>query len=182
MKEEKSVKKYLIIALMAAIISILSPMSIMLPISPVPISLATFAIYLTAYVLGGIDGAISTMIYVLLGIVGAPVFTGFTGGIAKILGPTGGYIIAYVFLAIIAGTFVEKFFGNTFLCFVGMVIGTIVLYLVGTLWLSYVAGMSFDKALFAGVIPFIPGDIVKMILAHIVGTKIRHLLIKGKYI
>ena len=87
---------------MSAVIMILSPFSITIPISPVPISLSTLTIYLASYILGSKYAAISTMLYVLLGIIGLPVFTGFTGGVAKVLGPTGGYIISYVFLAIIA--------------------------------------------------------------------------------
>lgn len=182
MNNNIDIKKSLTIALMAAVISVLSPISMSIPISPVPISLSTFVIYLTANILGGINAAFSTIIYVLLGIVGVPVFTGFTGGVAKVLGPTGGYIISYVFLAIISGCIIEKNQNNIIMCFVGMILGTIVLYIVGTLWLAHVAGMTFDKALLAGVIPFIPGDIIKMILAYILGRNIKRILSRGGFI
>lgn len=175
-------KKYLITALMAAVITILSPFSFMIPISPVPISLATFAIYLTTYILGAKYSAISTMIYVILGMVGLPVFTGFTGGIGKVLGPTGGYIISYVFLAIIAGLIIEKNYDNIVICFVGMFAGTIILYLVGTLWLAFVTNMTFRAALFAGVVPFIIGDIAKMIMACIIGNRVRNALVRANYL
>ena len=85
------------IALMTAVICVISPFAIAIPVSPVPISLATFAIYLTVIILGWEDGTISVLVYVLLGFAGAPVFTGFTGGAGKVLGPTGGYIIGYIF-------------------------------------------------------------------------------------
>ena len=175
-------RKYLITALMSAVIMILSPFSIAIPISPVPISLSTLTIYLASYILGSKYAAISTMLYVLLGIIGLPVFTGFTGGVAKVLGPTGGYIISYVFLAIIAGSVIEKNYDNKVICFLGMLLGTIVLYIVGSLWLAFVMRISFRAALFAGVIPFIPGDIVKMIVALFLGDRIRIILKKLNYL
>ena len=175
-------KRYLIIALMTAVICILSPISITIPISPVPISLATLGIYLTIYILGGKDGAISTMIFILLGLVGAPVFTGYSGGVGKVLGPTGGYIVAYIFLAIIAGYIIEKNYDSFFICLLGMGLGTVVLYLVGTLWLKVLTEMTFNQALLVGVIPFIPGDIVKMIIALIIGKRLRQILIRAGYI
>lgn len=175
-------RKYLITALMSAVIMILSPFSITIPISPVPISLSTLSIYLASYILGSKYAAISTMLYVLLGIIGLPVFTGFTGGVAKVLGPTGGYIISYVFLAIIAGSVIEKNYNNKVICFLGMFLGTIVLYIVGSLWLAFVMSISFRAALFAGVIPFIPGDIVKMIVVLFLGDRIRVILKKLNYL
>lgn len=175
-------RKYLITALMSAVIMILSPFSITIPISPVPISLSTLTIYLASYILGSKYAAISTMLYVLLGIIGLPVFTGFTGGVAKVLGPTGGYIISYVFLAIIAGSVIEKNYNNKVICFLGMFLGTIVLYIVGSLWLAFVMRISFSAALFAGVIPFIPGDIVKMIVALFLGDRIRIILKRLNYL
>ena len=78
--------------LMAAVICILGPISLPIPISPVPVSLGFFAVYLTVYILGMKMGSASVLIYVLLGFVGLPVFTGFSGGIGKVLGPTGGFI------------------------------------------------------------------------------------------
>ena len=175
-----SIKDIIIIALMAAVICVLSPFSITIPISPVPISLATLAIYLTMMILGGTKGTISVIIYVFLGFIGAPVFTGFSGGVGKVLGPTGGYIIGYIFLAIISGMFIDNF-RSKWMQFLGMVVGTIVLYIFGTLWLAFETSMTFKEALFAGVIPFIPGDVVKMIIALYAGTKIKNVLNKGNF-
>ena len=175
-----SIKDIIIIALMAAVICVLSPFSITIPISPVPISLATLAIYLTMMILGGTKGTISVIIYVFLGFIGAPVFTGFSGGVGKVLGPTGGYIIGYIFLAIISGMFIDNF-KYKWWQFFGMVVGTIVLYIFGTLWLAFETSMTFKEALLAGVIPFIPGDIVKMIIALYVGTKIKNVLNRGNF-
>ena len=93
-------------ALMTAVTCIVAPLSI--PIGPVPISLTNFAIYLSLYILGWKKGTVSYLLYLLLGLVGLPVFSGFSGGIAKLAGPTGGYIIGFIPMAIIAGIIIEK--------------------------------------------------------------------------
>jgi biotin transport system substrate-specific component len=166
-----------IIGIVAAVISILGPLS--LPIGVIPISLTTFAILIAVYSLGMKKGTISVLIYILLGLVGLPVFSGFSSGPAKLLGPTGGYIIGYVFMALAAGFFIDRFFDKWYLCFIGMVIGTAFCYGIGTTWLSYQANMSASAALAAGVIPFIPGDLLKIIIALIIGPQIRKRLIKA---
>ena len=97
-------------ALMAAVTCVLAPMSI--PIGPVPISFTNLAIYLSLYLLDWKKGTLSYLIYLLLGLVGLPVFSGFTGGLAKLAGPTGGYIIGFIPMAIIAGIVIDKFSGN----------------------------------------------------------------------
>ena len=94
-------------ALMAAVLCILAPMVV--PIGPIPISLASFLLYITAYILGGRSALISCGIYVLLGAAGLPVFSGYAGGLAKLTGPTGGYIIGYLFMVYIAGKLIDKF-------------------------------------------------------------------------
>ncbi|NLZ83526.1 MAG: biotin transporter BioY [Clostridiales bacterium] len=166
-----------IIGIVAAVLSILSPIT--LPIGVVPISLTTFAILIAVYTLGMKKGTISVLIYILLGLVGLPVFSGFSSGPAKLLGPTGGYIIGYVFMALIAGFFIDRYFDKYYLCFIGMILGTIICYSFGTTWLAYQANMSAKTALAAGVIPFIPGDLLKIITALIVGPQIRKRLIKA---
>lgn len=158
-------------ALMAAVLCILGPLA--LPIGPVPISLATFAVLLAAYVIGPIKSAISCLIYLAVGAIGLPVFSGFQGGFAKLAGPTGGYLLGYLFLALIAGYFIQHFNNKTWMHFIGMCLGTAVLYAIGTFWLAHVAGLSFGEAIAAGVLPFIPGDIIKMIVAIVLGRHIR---------
>ena len=194
MNKNLSINRIVSIALMTAVICVLSPFAIAIPVSPVPISLATFAIYLTVIILGWEDGTISVLVYVLLGFAGAPVFTGFTGGAGKVLGPTGGYIIGYIFLAFIEGAFVdgarkarpyEETVGASYTSatmLIGMVLGTIVLYVIGTIWLMRQAGLTLVAAFSAGVLPFIVGDIVKMIVALFAGSKIRSALVKSNLI
>jgi biotin transport system substrate-specific component len=167
-----------LIAVMTAVMCILGPLS--LPIGIVPISLTNLAIYLAIYTLGTKRGTLSYIVYLFIGVVGLPVFSGFSGGFTKLLGPTGGYLIGFVLMAFISGIFIDNFSNNIYMCFLGMVLGTIVTYLLGTAWLSYETKLTFNAALYAGVIPFIPGDLVKMIIASLIGPQIRKRLISAE--
>ena len=158
-------------ALMAAVTCILAPLSI--PIGPVPISFTNLAIYLSLYLLGWKKGTISYLIYLLIGLVGIPVFSGFTSGPGKLFGPTGGYLIGFIPLALIAGYFINHFHNKKALSFLGMILGTAVCYALGTTWLAIQAHMGFQAALMAGVVPFLPGDFIKMILALLIAPQIR---------
>ena len=170
-------------AVMAAVICVLGPISMAIPISPVPISLASMAVYLAVTVLGMKLGTLSCLFYLLLGLVGLPVFSGGSAGAAKLFGPTGGYLVGYLFLALIAGAFVGRYTENKWksiaFAALGMVLGTMVLYALGTAWLAYSAGMDFQAALWAGVIPFIPGDLVKMVIAVLLGSAVRGRLLRA---
>ena len=174
-----SIHSITLIGLMAAVTCIVAPFSI--PIGPVPLSLTSLAIYLTVILLGWKKGTLSYIIYLLIGLAGIPVFSSFTGGIGKLLGPTGGYLIGFIFTAVITGIFVDRFNGKRVMYFLGMILGTLVLYGFGTAWLAYQADMTFQAALFAGVIPFIPGDFAKMIIALLIGPEIRKRIIKSGY-
>ncbi len=168
-----STRKLVLIALMTAITCIFAPMAIPIPVSPVPISLTNLVIMISIYVLGFKDATISYIVYLLLGLVGLPVFSGFTGGLGKLAGPTGGYLIGFIFLALIAGLFVDKFPKNRILAVVGMLIGMAITYIFGTEWLAIQLKMSFVAALSVGVIPYLAGDAVKIIIAIIVGPVLR---------
>lgn len=166
-----------VIGVMTAVTCILAPLS--LPIGPVPISLTNLAIYFALYVLGVKFGCISYLVYLLIGFIGVPVFSGFTSGPGKLLGPTGGYLIGFIPMAVIAGILIDKFISNRIICLLGMIGGTIVAYAFGTAWLAYQAHLDWKAALMAGVIPFIPGDLAKMALAMIAGPQIRKQLIRA---
>lgn len=162
--------------MMAAVTCILGPLSLSIPVSPVPISLTNLAVYFTVYVLGMKLGTVSYLIYMLLGLVGLPVFSGFSGfseDTAKLFGPIRGYIIGFIFMVVICGYFIEQWSGKLYMHFIGMVLGTAVCYLFETVWPAYKANMGFYAALGAGVIPFIPGDLAKIIIALIAGPMIR---------
>ncbi len=162
-----------LIALVTAVTCILAPFSIPLPISPVPISFTNLVLYVSIYLLGWKRSTISYIIYLLLGFAGLPVFSGFTGGIGKLAGPTGGYLIGFLLLTVIAGLFVEHFPQKRLLCALGMILGTIVTYIFGTFWLSAQLHMTFTEGLAVGALPYLPGDIIKIGIALIIGPAIK---------
>ena len=161
-----------LVALMTAITCVMGPFSIPIPISPVPISLTNLAIYFITCIIGWKLGTLSYLLYLCIGIVGLPVFSSFSSGFGKLLGPTGGYLIGFIFLAVISGICFEKT-NNRIFQIIGLILGTAVCYLFGTVWLCYQAGLTFYQGLWAGVIPYIPGDLVKIVLAVLFAPVIR---------
>ena len=165
-------KQMVLIALMTAVTCVLGPLSIPLPFSPVPISLTNFAIFLAIFVLGMKNGTISFIIYLLLGAVGVPVFSSFRGGLQVLAGPTGGYLIGFIFLALIMGFALDHFDRKLVPTIIGMIIGMAVCYAFGTVWLAKLLSLSFKEGLMMGVIPYLAGDAAKIIIAAIVGPKL----------
>lgn len=165
-------KQMVLIALMTAVTCVLGPLSIPLPFSPVPISLTNFAIFLAIFVLGMKNGTISFIIYLLLGAVGVPVFSSFRGGLQVLAGPTGGYLIGFIFLALIMGFALDHFDRKLVPTIIGMIIGMVVCYAFGIVWLAKLLSLSFKEGLMMGVIPYLPGDAAKIIIAAIVGPKL----------
>ena len=172
-------KDITIIGLMAAVICVLGPLSITIPGTPVPISFTNLALYFFVMTAGKRKAAVSYLIYMLLGAAGLPVFSAFTGGAAKLAGPTGGYLIGFLFLALISGWFVERSDGNLWISAFGMVLGTIVTYGFGTAWLCVQMNLKFVQGLWIGVIPYLPGDAVKIVIAVIAGARARSALKKS---
>lgn len=173
MQKNFSVRAMVLAALTAAVLCVLAPLSI--PVGPIPLSLATLVIYLALYLLGWKWGCAAVLVYVLLGAAGLPVFSGFAGGLGKVLGPTGGYIVGYVFLALTAGLFVEYGHGRA-VQLAGMALGTAVLYAFGTAWFCFQAEVPLGEALQKCVWIFIPGDLLKIAAAAAAGPLLRRRL------
>ena len=173
-------KRMALMGVMTAVICILGPFAIPIPFSPVPLSFTNLAIYLTVYVLGAKAGTFSYLIYLLLGMAGLPVFSGFSGGIGKLAGPTGGYLLGFIFMALIAGVMISHFPGHPVMHAVGMILGLAVCYTLGTAWLSVQLGISFTAALAVGVFPSLPGDAVKIAGAMFLGPKLRREIRKAE--
>ena len=167
------------IALVTAIMCIISPFMIYIPVSVVPVSLSVFTVFIGVYVLDVKEGLIACTLYVLLGLAGLPVFSGFTGGPAKLLGPTGGYILGYFLIILIAAPFVRGS-NDRRIHFLALIVGVAACYFLGTLWLAVSTGISFDKALMAGVLPFIPADLVKTAAILVVGPQLKRVS-EGQY-
>lgn len=168
-----------LIGLMTAVLCVLGPWAFTLPFSPVPISLGTLGVYFVVIVLGRTTGTLSVLLYLLLGLVGVPVFTGFMGGPAKVFGPTGGYLIGYIFMAFICGYFTEKFAGKYILCCLGMCLGTLVCYFFGSIWMANQLNLSFIEACIMGALPYLPGDLLKILFANAIGGKLRVALLRA---
>lgn len=179
MNNKISTSTMAMVALMAAVLCVLAPFSI--PVGPIPISLATFGLYLAVMILGGKKATVVCLMYLLMGFVGLPVFSGFTGGPIRLFGPTGGYLLGYLLLTIIAGSFVDKFPGKRGVCLLGMLLGTVTCYFVGTAWLSYQMKLDFGSAWMVGVMPFLFGDGLKILAAMWVGPIIRGRIWRAGY-
>ena len=161
------------IALMTAVLCILAPISIPVPFSSVALSLATFAIYLMAYILKPKQALFSVGLYLLLGAAGLPVFAGYLGGISRFASPNGGYLIGYLLLAGGSSWAVHRF-PNIILQLSGMLLSTLLMYGTGTLWFAFGTKTPFFFSLLASAMVFLPADIIKMLFAVYIGRKIQH--------
>lgn len=163
-----------LIPMFTAIIAVCSWISIP---GPVPFTLQTFGVFLAVGTLGGKRGTVSVLIYLLLGAIGAPVFSGFTGGIGKLFGSTGGYIIGFLCSALIMWGMEALLGRKNFIKILSMVLGLIVCYLFGTIWFMVVytnnnGEIGLWSALTMCVIPYIIPDAVKIALAFILSAKL----------
>ncbi|MBP3445689.1 MAG: biotin transporter BioY [Clostridia bacterium] len=173
MKKTKT-KEIILISLSAAIICICS--WIQVP-SAVPFTLQTFAVFLVSAVLGAKKGVAATLVYILLGAVGLPVFSGFQGGVGVLLGATGGYVFGFVLLALIVGAVAEKKGIKLLPSVLSGLAGILLCYLVGTLWFAFVYGDgSFSGAFSVCVLPFIIPDAIKITLAMIIAKRVKNLI------
>ena len=163
------------IAIFAVIMAICSWISIPME---VPFTLQTFGVFIAVGILGGKRGTLAVLVYILLGAVGVPVFAGFTGGIGVLFNTTGGYIVGFLFSALVMWGF-EKFFGRKpVVQIISMLAGLVVCYAIGTIWFMVVYS-SANGAVGLGVvlgwcvIPFIIPDLVKIALAFVLSRKLR---------
>ena len=168
-KTKLTVRDMAYIAMFAVIMAVCSWISVPYV---VPFTLQTFGVFLAVGVLGGKRGTLAVLIYILLGCVGLPVFAGFSGGIGVILGSTGGYIVGFLFTALVMWA-LEKMPGNrTVVSILSMVLGLIVCYAFGTVWFMQVyakttGAIGLWTALGWCVFPYIIPDLVKIVLAMV---------------
>ena len=165
-------------ALGAVIITVCSWISIP---TTVPFTMQTFAVFCVLGLLGGKRGTISILVYILLGAVGVPVFAGFSGGFGIIIGPTGGYIVAFILMGLLYWL-LEALFGiKLYIRIIAMLAGLLVCYAFGTAWFMVVYArqtgpMTLGAALASCVVPFIIPDLIKMALAILITSRV------GKYL
>lgn len=171
-----------LIALFASLITVSS--WICVP-ATVPFTMQTFGVFISVGLLGGRRGSLSVLLYLLLGAIGLPVFANFSGGIAYLFGPTGGYIIGFLFTALLMWL-IEVIYGNNIkILAVSMVLGLIICYLLGTFWFAAVyskntGDIGFISVFGICVIPYIIPDMMKIALALMLTKKLRpYILLNG---
>ena len=168
-------KDMTLVAVMAALICVAGPLSI--AIGPIPLSLASFAVYLAGAILGWKKGTLAVLIYLLIGMVGVPVFSGFSGGVQKLAGVTGGYLVGYLPCALITGLGSGEDKSPWLLgaCMVG---GTVALYVIGTAWFMIQTHNTLAASMGMCVLPFLPGDAVKIVAATLISVPVRKAISK----
>lgn len=168
-------------AIFAALTAVFAQLIIPLPFTPVPFSMGVFAVYLTGVILPKSYALYAQLVYILLGVIGLPVFGGFSGGIGVIAGATGGYIITYPLMAFLVAL-IPQLFGkkNIATLAVGMVCALAVCYIGGSLWYCAVAKISWAKSIAYTVLPFLPFDLVKIAICAPFGFALNKALGKAK--
>ncbi len=149
-------------ALITAAMCVIAPITV--PMGPIPLSAATVCVYLAAAMLGGWNGALCTVVYILIGALGVPVFAGFSAGAASVMGVTGGFILGYIPCALIAGSILSRR-SKGWRVPLAFIAGTLALYAVGTGWYMWQTGSSLAAALGLCVVPFLLGDAIKIAAA-----------------
>ncbi len=162
-----------LVGMMAALLAVLSWVSLPLPFSPVPLTLQTLGVLLTGALLGPRYGVLATAVYLLLGFVGVPVFHGGTGGPGILFGPTGGFLWGFLPAAFIIGWFARSAAADRYgqagprgargiiVMATGLVLASVAIYLVGLPWLSAVTGLGARETIVVGLLPYLPGDLLK---------------------
>ena len=158
-------------ALLAALMAVGAYLSI--PIGPVPIVLQNLFVFLAGLLLGWRWGLASVGVYLLAGACGLPIFAGGLGGIGRLVGPTGGYLIGYIPAVLIIGWLSGSSPQRWWRDAIAMVIGTAFVYFCGVVWLKYLTGMTFAKTLAVGMFPFLPGDALKIAAAVVIAKSLR---------
>ena len=174
-KQSIRIRNLCLIGLFTAVISIMAQIVIPMPFG-VPFTMQTFAITLAGIILGSKNGAIASIIYVMLGAIGLPVFANFTGGWQSIVGPTGGFLLSFPIMASIIGLGTElrnKWKGFSI---IAVTIGTLLNLVCGTLMFCHLTQTTFLVGFTTCALPHVPGTIVKAILAHLLGLNIRRRL------
>lgn len=168
---DPKVRDLIFTAMLAAIICVLAPIGI--PVGYVSITLATLGVYLVCAAAGTKRALAAVCVYILLGCAGLPVFSGFSGGMQRIAGVTGGYIIGYMPMTLIAAMLIDCAPQKRWMYPLAMVLSTIVLYCFGTAWFVMQSGQTLAAALAACVLPFLAGDALKIAAAAILGPRLR---------
>lgn len=176
-RRSKGVRTLTMTAAAAAAMGVLAPWSV--PLGPIPVSLCTLLIYLMAYLMEWKRVFAAVLVYVLMGLAGLPVFSGFTGGLGVLAGPTGGFILGYLLMSVLCALAVKKDRAPRAVQLLGMLGATGVLYLLGTAWYCAQAQVGLWGGVAVCVLPFLPGDGAKLLAALIVGPALKDRMVRA---
>jgi biotin transport system substrate-specific component len=167
------VRKMVYASLFAALTAAGAWISIPIPLSPLPVTLQTLFTMMSGAVLGPYFGVLAMIVYVLLGLIGLPVFAAGQSGLGVLFGPWGGYLTGFIIGAAVTGLIagVKKKPGLVWLC-LAMAAGDLVVYVFGVAQLALVSPMALDQAILVGFVPFVPGDLLKLAVATLIVRKI----------
>jgi biotin transport system substrate-specific component len=158
-------------SLLAALIAAGAFLSI--PIGPVPIVLQNLFVLLAGLLLGPRWGFASVGVYLLAGALGLPVFAGGLGGVGRLVGPTGGYLVGFLPAVLVIGWITTGAREGVLMDALAMILGSIIIYMCGVAWLKLLTGMTLAKTLAVGMYPFLPGDALKIAVALPIARALR---------
>jgi biotin transport system substrate-specific component len=149
---------------------------IAIPIGPVPIVLQNLFVLLAGLLLGPVWGLACVAVYLIIGLAGLPVFAGGTSGLGKLFGPTGGYLLGYLPCVFITASVSKGLGKKPAFDILAMVLGSLIVYAIGVPWIKAVMGISLEKALMIGMVPFLIGDALKIVAAAFLAKSLRPLM------
>ena len=175
--QKRTTKAIVFTALFAALTAACAFISIPVPGTPIPIVLQNMMVVLSGMLLGPLLGFASTLLFIIAGLLGLPVFNGGTGGFAKLMGPTGGFIIGYAIASLVSGLILgrPRLDGNKHIVrtIIAAFFGFAVMYVPGVLHFMNTMEKTFSETMILCVIPYLPGDLLKMVLAIVVSFPLR---------
>lgn len=174
MNKSNSLKNMIFASLFCAITIVTSYIIIPLPFSPVPVTAQTLSVMLAGNLLPAKTGFFSMVLYIFMGLIGLPVFSGGKSGIAALIGPTGGYIISWPIAVFVMGLVLERVKVDfSRLLLINILFGVLLVDFIGIIYLSFSTNISLLHGFTIGVLPFLIGDITKAVMSAIIALAIR---------
>lgn len=172
MNDSTNTRELTLIGLMVALLSVSAYISFPIPFTPIMITAQTIIINLIALTLAPKKGVLTVLVFFLLGSIGIPIFSGGRAGIGVLVGPSGGYFLGFVISVFIVSYLRGNKIDFKKYLFLTILVGTPIILICGAIWMSYYNGATIIETIKISIIPFIPGDIIKAIIASIIAVKL----------